>query len=104
VRGCGECAKALNGLLGSRERLLAVPDPLPPADAWSRIAAAADLSAHRRRRWLPAAGVGLAASIAAAVLVVNMQFTPVPAATSSASLSPNGNPEVGKLMAQSQYL
>lgn len=106
VRGCGQCAQALNGLMAARERLLAVPDPLPPADAWSRIALAADLDARRRRRWLPAAGVALAASIAAAVLVVNMQFTPAPANSSSAtaSVSPNGNPDLGQLMAQSQYL
>lgn len=104
VRGCSHCAKALNGLLAARERLAKVPDPLPPADAWDRIATAAELSARRRRRWLPAAGVSLAASIAVAVLVVNMQFGPAPAVSSSAAVSPNGNPDLGQLMAQSQYL
>jgi hypothetical protein len=104
VRGCSHCAKALNGLMAARERLTAVADPLPPADAWDRIATAAEQSARRRRRWLPAAGVSLAASIAAAVLVVNMQFGPAPSAVSSAAVSPNGNPDLGQLMAQSRYL
>ncbi len=108
VRGCSRCAKALNGLLAAREALTAVPDPLPPADAWSRIVLAADLSARRRRRWLPAAGVGLVASITAAVFLVNLHLTPAPAsgnATAAATnLSPNGNADVTQLMAQSRYL
>lgn len=104
VRGCEQCARVLNGLLAAREALAAVPDPRPPAGAWGRITLAADLSARRRRRWLPAAGVSLAASIVAAVLVVNLQV-PAPVTEQSAAVSPNGTPaDVGQLMERSRYL
>jgi hypothetical protein len=107
VRGCGQCAAALNGLMAARERLAALADPLLPPDAWQRIAVAADRSA-RRRRWLPAAGLGLTATAAAAaLLVVNLHVRPVPAASDlTASVSPSGDKpaDVNQLMAQSRYL
>jgi hypothetical protein len=106
VRGCGQCAAALNGLLAARERLTALADPLPPPDAWQRIAAASNLSL-RRRRWLPAAGFGLAATAAAAaLLVVNLHVKPVPARNDTALVSPSGAEpaDVNQLMAQSRYL
>jgi uncharacterized linocin/CFP29 family protein len=106
VRGCGQCAAALNGLLAARERLTALSDPLPPGDAWQRIAAASDRSRYRRR-WLPAAGLGLAASTAAAaLLLVHLHVQPVPARDEMAVVTPSGSQpaDVKQLMAQSRYL
>ena len=105
VRGCGECAAALNGLLAARDRLTALADPLPPAGAWQRIAAASDRSV-RRRRWLPAAGVGLAASVTAVALLVNLHVKPLPARDDTAVVTPSGSQpaDVKQLMAQSRYL
>ncbi|HEX4300723.1 MAG TPA: hypothetical protein VH327_07620 [Gammaproteobacteria bacterium] len=106
VRGCGQCAAALNGLLAACERLTALADPLPPPDAWQRIAVASDRSRYRRR-WLPAAGLGLAATAAAAaLLVVNLHVKPVPARNDTAVVTPSGGQpaDVNQLMAQSRYL
>jgi len=106
VRGCGQCAAALNGLLAARERLTALADPVPPPDAWQRIATASDRS-QRRRRWLPAAGLGLAASAAAAALLVfNLHVKPAPARDDTAVVTPSGAApaDVNQLMAQSRYL
>ncbi|HEY1771680.1 MAG TPA: hypothetical protein VGH91_00655 [Gammaproteobacteria bacterium] len=105
VRGCTQCAAALNGLLAVRERLTALSDPQPPADAWQRIAAASDRSRYRRR-WLPAAGLGLAATAAAALLVVNLHVKPLPARNETAVVPPgSAQPaDVNQLMAQSRYL
>src|SRR5215469_3156858 len=71
VRGCEYCAQVLNELAAVREGLASLPDPLPPADTWGRITAPRQAGAGLKRRWLPAAGVGLVASVAAALLVVN---------------------------------
>lgn len=106
VRGCGQCAAALNGLLAARERLTALTDPLPPADAWQRIAAASDRSL-RRRRWLPAAGLGLAATAAAAALLVfNLHVKPMSTRNDTAVVPPGSSQpvDVNQLMAQSRYL
>ncbi|HEY3859621.1 MAG TPA: hypothetical protein VGM47_08430 [Gammaproteobacteria bacterium] len=104
VRACTQCAAALNGLLAARERLTALADPLPPGDAWQRIAAASDRSA-RRRRWLPA--VGFAATAAAvALLVLGLHIRSTPAPSQLAVVSPSGDKpaDVNQLMAQSRYL
>ena len=105
VRSCGQCAAALNGLLAARERLTALSDPLPPADAWQRIAAASDRSL-RHRRWLPAAGFGLAASAVAVALLVNLHVKPAPTSSEVAAVTPSGSQpaDVKQLMAQSRYL
>jgi hypothetical protein len=106
VRGCGQCAAALNGLLAARERLTTLTDPVPPLDAWQRIAAASDRSRYRRR-WLPAAGLGLAASAAAAaLLMVNLHVKPTPSRDDTAVVTPSSNQpaDVNQLMAQSRYL
>jgi hypothetical protein len=106
VRGCGQCAAALNGLLAARERLTMLADPVPPPDAWQRIAAASDRSRYRRR-WLPVAGLGLAASAAAvALLMVNLHVKPTPSRDDTAVVTPSSNQpaDVNQLMAQSRYL
>ena len=105
VRGCSQCAAALNGLLAARERVQALADPLPPADAWQRILAASERSS-RRRRWLPAAA-GLA--VAATVVGMVISFGPHgqrPADTALATASQSvGQPaDINQLMAQSRYL
>ena len=106
VRGCNQCAAALNGLLSARERLTALADPLPPADAWQRIVLAADRSS-RRRRWLPVAGLGVAASAAAvAVLLMDLHLAQPQARPDLAVVSPISDKpaDVNQLMAQSRYL
>ena len=105
VRACTQCAAALNGLLTARERLTALADPLPPADAWQRIAAASDRS-RSRRLWLPAAGLSLAASVTAVALLVNLHVKPQPARDDTAVVTPSGSQpaDVKQLMAQSRYL
>lgn len=103
VRGCGFCARTLNELAAVRDGLVELPDELPPPDMWARIEAeaAATPRASAVRRWLPAAGVALVASVAGAMLMLNThQLLTVPeqppALTAQVSLS--------QLMAQSQYL
>lgn len=103
VRGCGFCARTLNELAAVREGLGRLADPLPPPDVWSRVVTQAG-SAPRvtvLRRWLPAAGVALVASVAGAMLMLNTRqlLTTVPeqpVVTAQVSL--------GQLMAQSRYL
>lgn len=106
VRGCSRCAAALNGLLVARERVNRLADPLPPPDAWQRIVAASERSA-RRRRWLPVAGMGVAASAAAvAVLLMNLHLAQ-PQAQTDLAVTPAvaARPaDVNRLMAQSRYL
>ena len=103
VRGCGFCARTLNELAGVKDGLAKLPDELPPPDMWARIEAeaAATPRASAVRRWLPAAGVALVASVAGAMLMLNTRqlLTTVPeqpVVTAQAS--------IGQLMAQSQYL
>ena len=103
VRGCGFCARTLNELAAVRDGLGQCADPLPPPGAWAEIVAKAEgrgARALRVRRWLPAAGVALVASVAGAILMLNThQLLTVPeqqVVTPPASL--------GELMAQSRYL
>lgn len=106
VRGCNRCARVLNELVAMREGLAALAEPLPPPGAWNRIVVAAEASGKSaRRRWLPAAGVSLVASVAAAVFLINARMT-VPAAAPAATTTPGNSapPSVGQLMAESQYL
>jgi hypothetical protein len=106
VRGCAQCAAALNGLLAARERVSGLADPSPSPDAWQRIVMASERSA-RRRRWLPVAGMGVAASAAAvAVLLMNLHLAQPQgqmdlAVTPAVAAKPA---DVNQLMAQSRYL
>ncbi|HEY1991291.1 MAG TPA: hypothetical protein VGH71_02435 [Gammaproteobacteria bacterium] len=105
VRGCSRCAAALNGLLAARERVQALADPVPPADAWRRILAASERSS-RRRRWLPAAA-GLAVAATVVGMVVSFgPHGPRPVDTTLATASQSlGQPaDINQLMAQSRYL
>ena len=104
VRSCEFCARVLNELAAVREGLASLPDPLPPADAWGRIEAPRRGAAQFRRSWLPAAGLGLVASLAAALLVVNPQLRrPGGAPVTTAAVSTQAV-DIGQLQAQSQYL
>lgn len=106
VRACTQCAAALNGLLAARERLSRLADPAPAPDAWQRIVAASERSA-RRRRWLPVAGMGVAAGAAAvAVLLMNLHMLQ-PQGQGDLAVTPTGTvkpADVNQLMAQSRYL
>lgn len=106
VRGCSQCAAALNGLLAARERVQSLADPLPPADAWQRIVAASERSA-RRRRWLPAAaGLAVAASVVGIVVYLGPHGVRPAENTALAAASQSvGQPaDINQLMAQSRYL
>ncbi len=103
VRGCGFCARTLNELAAVRDGIGKLADPLPPAGIWSRVVEEAEAAPRSPavRRWLPAAGVALVASVAGAMLMLNTRqlLTTVPeqpVVTAQAS--------IGQLMAQSQYL
>lgn len=104
VRGCEYCARVLNELAAVREGLASLPDPLPPADAWGRIAAPRQAGAGFRRRWLPAAGIGLVASVVAALLVVNPPLRRSPEAPVTTPVNATQAVDIGQLQAQSQYL
>lgn len=106
VRGCQQCAAALNGLLAARERMQSLPDLVPPADAWRRIVAASERSS-RRRRWLPvAAGLAMAASVVGIVVYLGPHAVrPAGDATLAAVTPSGGQPvDINQLMAQSRYL
>jgi len=106
VRGCSRCAQALNELVAMREDLAALTDPLPSPGAWNGIMAAT--AAPKRssvRRWLPAAGVSLAASVAAAVFLVGAHLAAPVAGTVAPGTTPlTAVASVGQLKAESQYL
>jgi hypothetical protein len=106
VRGCDRCAAALNGLLAAREQVTALAEPPLPPDAWQRIVMASERSA-RRRRWVPVAGMGVAASAAAvAVLLMNLHLAQ-PRAQADLAVTPvttTQPTDVNQLMAQSRYL
>ena len=105
VRGCAQCAAALNGLLAARECVQSLADPLPPADAWQRIVAASERSA-RRRRWLPAAaGMAVAATVVGIVVYLGPHAThPADTTLAAASQSVGQPADINQLMAQSRYL
>lgn len=104
VRTCTRCARILNDLAALREGVAALPDPLPPPGAWDRVTAAAEARGRRRRyRWLPAAGLSLAASVAAAVLLVNLRGS-APATAPATVVGGGPVADVSQLMAQSRYL
>jgi hypothetical protein len=107
VRGCEHCARTLNGMAAMREGLLRLADPLPPAEAWSRIASAAEEPSLPKRRWLAGAGVALVASLAAALVLVNPALRTVAnkgAATTTVAGAAAASGDIGQLQAQSQYL
>ncbi|MFI4921924.1 MAG: hypothetical protein ACHQAZ_09830 [Gammaproteobacteria bacterium] len=108
VRGCEQCARALNELAAVPESLTHLTDPLPPPDAWARITAT-ERKRHLSRRWLPAAGVGLAASLAGAVVLFNpglrmFKAAEAPQTTVTGTVGSAAPADIGVLQAQSQYL
>jgi hypothetical protein len=114
LRACDDCARALDQLTALRDGLTGLADPVPPPDVWQRIAAeAADAAPAGRRRgaWLPTAGAALAASVIAAVLLVNMRMQ-VPAAAPGttaggplmAAAGAEKTQNLDQLKAQSRYL
>ena len=110
VSGCELCARILNELAVMPEALTHLADPLPPAGAWERISAAGHKRSIPVRRWLPAAGAGLVASVVAALVLLNpglrMQGTAdAPQTTVTGATGAASAPaDIGVLQAQSQYL
>lgn len=110
VRGCELCARILNELAAVPEGLSHLADPLPPAGAWERISVAGHKRSIPVRRWLPAASVGLVASVVAVLVLLNpalrMQSPAVapPTTVIGATGSAAAPADIGLLQAQSQYL
>ena len=114
VRGCSDCARALNELAAFRDSIGTLADPPPPADAWSRITAKLNSqpAPHKEpRRWLMASGVGLAAAVVAAtavtVVLMNRKTTIEPADVGTptlAAVQAQKPADLNQLMAQSRYL
>ena len=106
VRGCEVCARILNELAAAREDLVRLADPLPPPEAWRRIATTAEERRAPRRRWLAATGVALAASVAAALVLLNpaLRTAGVKDAPSTTVAGTTAAADIGQLQAQSRYL
>ena len=108
VRGCGDCAQALNRLASFKDALTALPDAPPPAGAWARVVTGLERGrgSARRARWLPAAGLGLVASVVAALVLMNARLATPLAPDAGSAVTPAAAPPANlpQLMAQSQYL
>jgi hypothetical protein len=108
VRGCDDCTRALDHLASFRGTLAALPDALPPPDAWVRVVAGLERGGDsaRQARWLPAAGLGLVASVVAALVLMNARLAAPLAPDSGSAVTPAVAPvaNLPQLMAQSQYL
>lgn len=106
VRSCAECGQALLRLSDWRQRLRTLPAFDAPENVWARVAGRLDQPADiNRARWLPAAGIGLAASLAAVVVLVF--WHPWPAENRSAVVTAGAALDAGRLaqlQAQSRYL
>lgn len=103
LRDCAGCRAEVAQLGHWRQHLIDLPVLEAPQDAWQKIAARLDEQQvpPRRRHWIPAVGVALAASLVAAVVLVTwrLQAPPtVPAASAS------GAPMLTQLQSQSRYL
>lgn len=108
VRGCEQCARALNELAAVPESIARLGDPLPPPEAWARITAAGQKRSISRR-WLPAVGVGLAASLGGVVVLFNpglrmFKAAQAPQTTLTGAPTTAAPADIGVLQAQSQYL
>lgn len=106
VRACAECGQALQRLSDWRQRLRALPAFDAPENAWARVTGRLDRPAElSRARWLPAAGIGLAASLAAAVVLVAWHpwFPVNPVATRTPGATVDSG-RLAQLQAQSRYL
>lgn len=106
VHECAECGRALLRLSEWRQRLRALPELSAPQHGWMRVAERLENSAGvRRLRWWPVAGVGLIASLVAAVALVTwhapLSVRPAAAGASATSVNPL---RLAELQAQSQYL
>ena len=106
VHGCPECGQALLRLSDWRQRLRALPAFEVPENGWARVTGRLDRPADGHRgRWLPAAGLGLAASLVAAVVLV--AWHPRVPVNSVATPTSGAAPDAGRLaqlQAQSRYL
>ena len=106
VPGCAECSRALRRLSAWQQRLRALPAFEAPEGGWTRVAARLEISGVAcRSHWLPAAGVGVVASLVAALALVAWHHPrPVkPAATSALNIAASA-PLLAQLQAQSRYL
>ena len=106
ARGCPECSRALLRLSAWRQRVRALPAFEAPEGGWGQVVARLESSdVIRRSRWLPAAGVGLVASLVAAVALVawHLPRPVLPAAASALNAAASAS-MLSQLQAQSRYL
>ena len=106
VRDCAECEQTLLRLSEWRQRMRALPAFDAPENAWARVTVRLDLPAGvNARRWLPAAGIGLAASLAAAVVLVAWHpWFPVNSIVMPSHVVALDAGRLAQLQAQSRYL
>lgn len=106
VHGCAECGQALLRLSDWRQRMRALPAFDAPNDSWARVAERLDQSAGANRaRWWPAAGIGVAVSLAVAVVLVAWHpWVPVNSIATATSGMALDAGRLAQLQAQSRYL
>lgn len=104
VRECPGCRTEVARLSRWRQRWIDLPVLDAPAGAWQKIAARLDEPSEPTRhwQWAPVAGIGVAASLVAAVVLVTLRLqTPEPAAPAPTVSSA---PMLTQLQSQSRYL
>lgn len=106
VGACAECGRTLTRLTEWQQRLRMLPAFSAPENGWGRVIERSGKTAGlRRARWLPAAGIGLVASLVAAVALIawHLPLSVSPAATGIYSGAAKMS-RLAQLQAQSRYL
>lgn len=105
VRECDDCRTEVARLGHWRQRLIDLPAFDAPEGAWQKIAARLDEQPVpvRRRYWVPAVGVGLAACLVAGVVLVTLRLQAPPAAPTPRAVA-SATPMLSQLQSQSRYL
>ncbi|MBU6422119.1 MAG: hypothetical protein KGQ62_08560 [Gammaproteobacteria bacterium] len=106
VRACAECSHELTRLTEWQRHLRALPAFSAPENGWARVTERLEKPAgERRAHWLPAAVIGLVASLVAAVALVawHLPLSVSPAATGTYNAAANAS-QLAQLQAQSRYL
>ncbi|MGH8284053.1 MAG: hypothetical protein ACRESE_09450 [Gammaproteobacteria bacterium] len=107
VRDCAECDAVMHSLSDLHGKLRAMPGFSAPADSWQRILLRLDAQAEtmHRRFWIPAAGIGLAASLAVVLVLVTLSVhRPDTNATVTFATHLRDVRSLTQLQSQSQYL
>lgn len=102
VRACTYCRREVTRLERWRQNFRELPGFRAPEDTWQKIVARIDQPERKphRVRWMPAAGLALAASLVAAVVLVTWSIR----APTPVSRAPSGSPLLVQLQSRSRYL